>query len=178
MGITQLGRALKELNIELICANSPQAKGRIERLFRTLQDRLVKEMSLRGIKSIEEGNAYLKEYILLHNAKFSSPPLDPQNKHTPLSQEIDLTRILCFKSQRKLTKNLELSYGKSILQIEKKHASYGLIHAQVDLIETLDGKLIIEHQGKSLAYQKLLVKDHQGRILNRKEVLSQNFKTG
>jgi transposase len=178
MGVTQLGRALKELYVELICANSPQAKGRVERLFRTLQDRLVKEMSLRGIKNIEKGNAYLKEYIPLHNAKFSHPPIDPQNKHIPLSQEIDLTRILCYKSKRKLTKNLELSYGNQILQIDKKHASHGLIHAQVDLIETLDGQLIIEHQGRPLSYHKLLVKDHQGRVLNRKEVLSQNLKTG
>lgn len=178
LGVTQLGRALKELDVELICANSPQAKGRVERLFRTLQDRLVKEMSLRELKSLEEGNAFLKEYLPLHNKKFSKAPLDPQDKHTPLSAGLDLSRILCFKTHRKLTKNLELSYGKRILQIDKKHACHSLVRSQVELIESLEGDLSIEHQGKRLSYHELLVKDHQGRILNRKEVLSQNLKIG
>ena len=80
-GLTQVGRALKELGVELICANSPQAKGRIERLFNTLQDRLIKEMRLKGITGIEEGNKYLEEYIEEHNQFFAVAAKEPENIH-------------------------------------------------------------------------------------------------
>lgn len=109
-----MGRALKELGVELICANSPQAKGRIERLFNTLQDRLVKRMRLKGISSIEAGNLYLEEYIEEHNRLFAVTANNPEDVHRPVTTE-DLERAFCYKEERQLSKNLEISYCGKIL---------------------------------------------------------------
>lgn len=170
-GMTELSRALKELGVGLICANSPQAKGRIERLFGTLQDRLVKELRLRGISTIEEANKYLPEYVLKHNLRFSHEAKDPKDAHISLNACDDLETTLCYKTTRKLTKNLELSYNGRILQIQLENPSYRLRGAQVEIIELLNGKLSIRHNDKELMYKELLVKDQQGKIMNRKEVL-------
>lgn len=169
-GLTEIGRALKELGIELICANSPQAKGRIERLFQTLQDRLVKEMRLKGVSSIEEGNAYLEEFIKNHNEAFAIEASKPEDVHRKASQE-ELEQALCYKTTRKLTKNLELSYDTRILQIQTEETGYRLVGAQVTVIESLSGELGIKYDGKDLKYKELLVKDHQGHIKNKKEIL-------
>jgi len=104
--LTQFQRALKALGINWIGANSPQAKGRVERCNRTLQDRLVKEMRIRGIKSIEEGNAFLEEYIAKFNNKFSKEPMRVIDLHRPLEQGIDLSRTLSKYEERTLTKDL------------------------------------------------------------------------
>jgi len=170
-GLTQVGRALKELGIELVCANSPQAKGRIERLFNTLQDRLVKEMRLKKLRTLEEGNEYLKEYIKEHNAHFSVPAQNKENKHKPLLKEHNLEEILCYKSERTLSKNLEVSYEGRILQISQEKPSRAMRRAKVTVIETLEGEIKIEYQGKNLEYKELYVKDSQGRVLNRKSLL-------
>lgn len=169
-GLTQFGRALKELDIKLICANSPQAKGRIERLFKTLQDRLVKELTLKRISSIEEANIYLPEFIKKHNNKFSISASDPTNAHKELMSSQNLARILCYKTQRKLTKNLELSFEGRILQIQTDRASYAMRGAKVDIMESLSGEIRIEYKRMDLEYKELLVKDHQGKVLNRKNL--------
>lgn len=83
--ITQFGRALSELNVEILCANSSQAKGRVERANRTLQDRLVKELRIAGISDMEAGNAYLQGFKERHNAKFAKPPAKPDNLHRALN---------------------------------------------------------------------------------------------
>ena len=124
-GLTQVGRALKELGIELICANSPQAKGRIERLFSTLQDRLVKELSLKSISSIKEANEYLPEYIKRHNQKFSVEPKENENMHKKVSRE-EIGKAMKYKDQRVLSKNLELSYCNRILQIKTDRPTHML----------------------------------------------------
>lgn len=99
LGMNQLGRALKEVEVGLICANSPQAKGRVERLFGTLQDRLVKKMRLREISTLEDANAFLPAYIKNHNEKFSVEPARPEDHHKPVSHDLDT--ILCYKSIKK-----------------------------------------------------------------------------
>jgi len=170
LGLTEAGRALKELGVELICANSPQAKGRIERLFQTLQDRLVKEMRLRGISSIEEGNRYLEEYIKEHNHLFSVSAAKSEDVHRAVSME-ELDRAFCYKTERKLTKNLELSYNGRILQVQIQEPGYALRGAKVMVEETLGGQVRIVYQGKELEYKELLVRDHQGKIRNKKEIL-------
>lgn len=175
-GLTQLSRALKELDIELICANSPQAKGRVERLFKTLQDRLVKEMKLKRISTIEEGNKYLPNYIKTHNAQFSISAKDPKDAHRLLDPKEDLEKVFCYKATRKLTKNLELSFRGRVLQIqEEENCSYQLRKATVELLESLNGELTIYYQSRKLKYKELLIKDHQGQILNRKEVMAKSL---
>jgi transposase len=170
-GLTQVGRALKELGVELICANSPQAKGRIERVFKTLQDRLVKELRLRKINSLDQANRYLEEYRKEHNALFSVEAFEKSAAYRRVATQ-DLEKALCFKEERKLTKNLELSYEGRILQIETKERSYRLQRAKVLVIEDVQGKLKIEHDGEELFYKELWVKDHQGKVKNRKEVIA------
>ncbi len=172
LGVTQIGRALKELQVDLICANSPQAKGRVERLFSTLQDRLVKELHLEGITGMECANKYLPKFIEKHNAKFSVPARNDENVHRGVLSEKQIENALCFKEDRKLTKNLELSFAGQIVQIQTDRPTYAMRGARVLVIENLQGKMKIEYQGKELQYKLLRMKDHQGRILNRKETLT------
>ena len=107
--MTQFGRACKELGIGLIYANSPQAKGRVERMNRTQQDRLVKEFRLAGISTIEKGNEFLKTYWGGFNKRFNVEPIDKRDAHLPSLSESELDRILCFKEERTLTKNRNCS---------------------------------------------------------------------
>lgn len=104
--VTQFKRALNALGIRWIGANSPQAKGRVERCNRTLQDRLIKEMRLRKISTIAKANEYLEEFMEKYNQKFSKKPMRIENLHRPLEREIDLTRALSKYEERTLTKDL------------------------------------------------------------------------
>jgi transposase len=151
-GLTQFGRAMKELSIELLCAHSPQAKGRVERANQTLQDRLTKELRLRGISSVEEANAYLPQFITDYNARFGREPRSAEDAHRPLSASEDLERILTLVERRTLSKNLTLSYGKVIYQITTKRASYTMRKARVEVREKSSGEIQIEYQGKALSY--------------------------
>jgi hypothetical protein len=99
-GITQFGRALLALNIDIICANSPQAKGRVERAFGTLQDRLVKELRLAGVSSIAAANAWLPGFITAHNTRFGRDPANAKDLHRPLTQADDLDEILAWREAR------------------------------------------------------------------------------
>lgn len=173
-GLTQVGRALKELGIELICANSPQAKGRIERLFSTLQDRLIKELRLKNISSIEDGNKYLPEFIKKYNEQFSVAARAKENLHEKVEED-KIIRAFRYKEERKLSKNLELSYNNRILQIKTNKPAYFMIKAKVIVIEDLNGNIEIELHGKQLQYKELLVKDRQGKIMNKKEVFGRVF---
>jgi len=101
-GTTQFGRALLELNIEILCANSSQAKGRVERKNRTLQDRLIKEMRLDGVTGMDAGNAWLPGYIQRHNTRFARTPARPDNLHRAVTETPDrLNDILCWRDERK-----------------------------------------------------------------------------
>ena len=98
--LTQFGRAMQELEIEIICANTPQAKGRVERVIQTLQDRLPKEMRLGGISSMAEGNAYLPEFLQEFNQRFAEEPRSSVNAHRLLTANEDLARILSWQETR------------------------------------------------------------------------------
>lgn len=151
-GLTQFGRAMKELSIELLCAHSPQAKGRVERANQTLQDRLTKELRLKGISTVEEANAYLPQFITDYNGRFGREPRSSEDAHRPLSASEDLNRILVLCERRTLSKNLTLSYGKVIYQIKTKRAAYTMRRAQVEVREASTGEITIEYQGKLLCY--------------------------
>src|SRR6266542_5583576 len=99
---------MQELDIQIICANTPQAKGRVERVIQTLQDRLPKEMRLRQITSRETGNAYLPEFIQDFNQRFAEPPRSDLDFHRALTAKDDLSRILTWQETRSLSKNLTL----------------------------------------------------------------------
>ena len=116
-GLTQFGRAMQELNIQIICANSPQAKGRIERANQTLQDRLVKELRLRRISDMQAGNAYLPEFLADFNRRFAVQPRSSHNAHRPLLKTENLDLILTYQKTGTLSKNLTVQSNKIIYQI-------------------------------------------------------------
>jgi hypothetical protein len=126
-GMTQLGRALAELNIEIICANSSQAKGRVERVNRTLQDRLVKELRLANVCDISAGNAFLPAFMIQFNERFAIPSARPEDLHRPLSIPVkNLTDILCHREQRYVGSQLTLSYDRKRIILERNTLSEGL----------------------------------------------------
>lgn len=151
-GTTQFTRAMYQLDIEVICANSPQAKGRVERVNQTLQDRLVKEMRLRGISGMTQGNAYLPEFITDFNARFAVGARDPHDAHRPLRPQDDLARILTVQETRVLSKNLTLNYNKVIYQIQTARPTYALRRAEVIVRENRHGEIAIEYKSKALPY--------------------------
>ncbi len=116
-GKTQMQIALQELDIELILANSPQAKGRVERSNRTLQDRLTKEFRLRGIRSVEEANEFAGEFIERYNEKFSKKPMSDFDAHRPL-EGYDLHRILCRREERSLNLSGIFQFNKVCYQVQ------------------------------------------------------------
>jgi len=150
--LTQFGRAMLELEIEIICANTPQAKGRVERVIQTLQDRLPKEMRLRGIHSHEAGNAYLPEFIQDFNQRFSEEPRSNVNAHRPLSAKEDLARILSWQETRTLSKNLTLQFQKVVYQIQTERPTYALRNAQVTVCVNAQGEVTILYNAKLLPF--------------------------
>lgn len=169
-GITQFGRAMGELAIKIICANSPQAKGRVERVNQTLQDRLVKEMRLRQISSIRQGNDYLPEFIAEFNKKFAVEASSAADAHRPLLAGERLEQILRVRESRVLSKNLELSYKRVIYQIVSSRPTYALRYQKVWVYENAEGEIDIEYKGKRLEYRIHRRQPRQGEVADAKAV--------
>lgn len=168
--LTQFGRAMKELDIEIICANTPQAKGRVERANQTLQDRLVKEMHLRGVASMEEGNAYLPEFMADFNRRFAVPARSQNDAHRPLNVQEDLEHILTWQEPRVLSKNLTLQFHKVVYQIQTERPTYALRNAQVTVCENGQGTVTILYKGKELAYTIFHQQERQSEIVETKNI--------
>lgn len=147
-GLTQFGRAMKELSVELMCAHSPQAKGRVERANQTLQGRVVKELRLRSISSPEEANAYLPEFIADYNRRFAVSPRSAEDAHRPPEAGAGLGRILSWREERVLSKNLTPSYDGRVYQIKTTRAAYTMRGARVEVRETGAGEIGIEYEGR------------------------------
>ena len=150
--LTQFGRAMLELDIQIICANTPQAKGRVERVIQTLQDRLPKEMRLRRLNSWAAGNAYLPEFLEDFNQRFDEEPRSSVDAHRPLTSKDDLARILAWQETRTLSKNLTLQFQKTVYQIQTNRPSYTLRNAQVTVCVNALQEISILYQGKPLPY--------------------------
>ncbi|MGH7261955.1 MAG: ISNCY family transposase, partial [Nitrospiraceae bacterium] len=144
---SQFGRALGELGVELIPAHSPQAKGRIERLFGTFQDRVVKEMRLAGIATLEEANRFLAAYLPIYNRRFSVPPAQGADLHRPRPAGRELDRILCLKTTRVLRRDWTVAHHGQLYQV---HDTLRAPHVLVE--ERVDGTMRITHHGRALAY--------------------------
>jgi transposase len=168
-GLTQFGRALQELDIELICAHSPQAKGRVERANQTLQDRLTKELRLRGLCTVAAANAYLPEFIAAYNQRFGVAPRAAESAHRPLAKGEDLERVLTLCERRTLSKNLTLSYNKVIYQITTNRSAYTLRQAQVEVREQHTGEITIEYKQRPLEYTIYRAQEQQqGKVIESK----------
>ena len=152
-GMTQFGRALNELNIEILCANSSQAKGRVERANRTLQDRLVKELRLAGISDMAAANAFLPAFMERYNAKFAKVPRRSDNLHRPLNTEPGrLADVLCWRDERYVGNQLAFSYDRQRIILAENEITRGLPGQYVDSFEFLDGRLEFRWKGVSLPY--------------------------
>jgi Winged helix-turn helix len=130
-GMTQFGRALHALNIDIICANSSQAKGRVERAHKTLQDRLVKELRLAGASSLAEGNALLPAFIADYNARFGKPPANKKDLHRPLHPGDDLEDAFAWKEERTLSQALTLQYDKVMFILQPSEQAKAAIGKRV-----------------------------------------------
>jgi hypothetical protein len=148
---TQFGRALEELGVILIAAHSPQAKGRIERLFRTFQDRLIKEMRLRGIKNLEEANEFLEKYLPQYNERFMVEPAKEVDLHREVPKGTDLKRILCIKTERTLRLDNTLRHDGKLYQVMDPWKQGRPKKIVVE--ERLDGRLYLMEGDQGLSYQ-------------------------
>lgn len=152
-GMTQFGRALHQLNIDIICANMPQAKGRVERANGTLQDRLVKEMRLAGISTMEAGNAFLPSFMEDYNRRFARLPFNDKDLHRPLAEHDDIEDAFVWKEERTVSFNLTLQYDKVLFMLEPNEITRPLARQRVTVYDFPDGRFEIRHQGRSLPYR-------------------------
>lgn len=151
--LSQFGRALSELGVELIPAHSPQAKGRIERLFKTFQDRVIKEMRLAGVVTIDEANRFLEDYLLNYNRRFAVPPAQTVDLHRPRLARRDLDRILCLKTPRVLRRDWTVAHHGQLYQV---HTTVRATHVQVE--ERIDGTMRITPNGQPLGFHAITVR--------------------
>jgi len=154
--LTQFGRAMKELGVKIIPAYSPQAKGRVERTNATLQDRLVKEMRLAGIKTIEAGNQFLEEVFLpKYNEKFNVIPKKEEDLHRSVPENIILDEVLCFEENRQVQNDWTVSWSNRFFQLTKRNEALGLVKQKITVREKLDGTIQLVYKEHNLAYTEL-----------------------
>lgn len=152
-GMTQFGRALNELNIDIICANTPQAKGRVERANKTLQDRLVKELRLEGINNIKDANIFMPKFIADFNSRFAKEPCNAKDMHCPFTKHDSLDGAMCQKEQRTLSNTLTIRYDKVLFILETSDLAISLARKRVTVCDYPDGRLEIEYEGVILPYR-------------------------
>ncbi len=170
-GMTQFGRALSELNIEILCANTSQAKGRVERAHHTLQDRLVKELRLAGIRTIEAANAFLPGFVAHYNTRFAKPPAHDKDLHRLLDPRQDLDQILCWREQRKVSHQLVVNYNQMKLTLASQGLAVRLRGKMVEIYDFPDGRLEVRWKGRSLphtAFDKLQRVSHAAIVENKR----------
>jgi hypothetical protein len=144
-GVTQFARALGSLNIDILCANTPAAKGRVERAHLTLQDRLVKELRLRGISDVKAANAFAPEFIADYNRRFARAPRSEHDAHRPLQPSDDLARIFSWQETRLLSKSLTLNYKRVLYVLDPTDAARAARGKRVGIEEREDGSLSFWH---------------------------------
>jgi len=161
--LSEFGRAMAEFEVEMIYAHSPQAKGRIERLFQTLQDRLVKEMRLLGISSIQSANKFLKTYLSKFNKQFSVKPANEADLHRAVPEMLDLDKVLCIRTPHALRNDFTVAHEKKLYQVESA--------VQTDTVvveEKIDGSLVISYKGKQLKIREILERPEKATPRKRK----------
>jgi len=149
--LSQFGRALEKLGVHLIHAQSAPAKGRIERLFKTFQDRLTKEMRLRGLKSIAEGNEFLGHYLPVFNKRFNVAALKTEDLHRPLPRGIDLARVFSIRTSHVLRNDFTVVHGGKLYQIEDNVRT-----KDVTVEEPIGGSLRITHKDRVLRFRQII----------------------
>ena len=171
-GMTQFGRALQALNIDIICANSSPAKGRVERAHKTLQDRLVKELRLAGAATLADGNALLPAFMADYNARFAKAPANKQDLHRPVRAGDDLDDAFAWKEERTLSRALTLQYDKVLFILDPCDQAKAAIGKRVTVVDYPDGRLSIRYNGVELAYRTFdkIQQVDQGAIADNKRL--------
>jgi hypothetical protein len=171
-GMTQYGRALHELNIDILCANAPQAKGRVERAHKTLQDRLVKELRLQNINDVDAANAFIGGFMTDYNARFAKPARLDKDSHRPLSSVDDLDGTFAWREERTVTFNLTVQYDRVMFLLEPNDVTRGLARKKVSVYDYPDGRIEIRHNGLSLPYRTFdrVARVDQGPIVENKRL--------
>jgi hypothetical protein len=159
---SQFGRALAELGVELIPAHSPQAKGRVERLFKTFQDRLIKELRLAGVATLEEANRFVEEWLPLYNRRFAVQPAQAADLHRPRPAGRDLDRILCCKTRGVLRRDWTVAYHGHLYQI---HDNLRATHVVVE--DRVDGSMRITHHGRTLGFHAIASRPMKAAAVNQ-----------
>lgn len=172
-GVTQFGRVLHDMAIELICANSSQAKGRVERANKTLQDRLVKEMRLESISSIEDANQWVETFVSDFNRRFAKPARYPKDLHRPVQETpVELADIFAWHELRTLSKSLTFQYDKVLYLLEPTEENARIAGKKVEVFDYPDGTLAFRYAHRTLSYKafdKLACVD-QGAIVDNKRL--------
>ena len=171
-GVTQFGRALGSLNIDILCANTPAAKGRVERAHLTLQDRLVKELRLRGISDVEAANAFAPEFIADYNRRFARAPRSEHDAHRPLQPSDDLARIFSWQETRLVSKSLTLNYKRVLYVLDPTDAARTARGKRVRSEEREDGSLSFWY-GEAELLATAFPKEHgvrQGEVVESKRL--------
>jgi len=169
--LSQFERALEELGVKIIHANSPQAKGRIERLFNTFQDRVVKEMRLNKISNIEKGNRFLGKYLPVYAKRFGVVPAEPEDMHRQIPTGIVLDDVLCRKTERILRNDYTIAHNSQLYQI------YNKIRAKkVDVIEKLNGSMFVMYKQKRLRFKLIAARPQKQEEQPRMLRLSKSHK--
>ena len=151
---TQFGRAMEELGTQLIFALSPQAKGRVERTAGTFQDRLITELRLAGATTVEQAKAVLQQFLPRFNRRFGVPDQCPETAFLPLGSESRLGHILCFKHRRRVARDNTVKYYRHTLQLLSTQQRRSYAGAVVVVLEGLDGRLSLQHEGRIIASQE------------------------
>lgn len=153
--VTQFGRMCRKLDIRIIAANSPQAKGRVERGNGTHQDRLIKKMSRRKIRTHEAANEFLQaEYLPDHNARFAREPAAPQDYHRKPPPARELDQVFCLETERSISNDWVVRYENRYLQLERT-TDYPPRQAKVTVCEWEDGRIEIRYQGKARPHREI-----------------------
>ena len=163
---TQFSRAMDELGVQMIFALSPQAKGRVERVAGTFQDRLVTELRIADATTIEDANIVLKAFIHHFNHRFGVLAQEAEVAYRPVDKDTCLDRVLCYKHSRKVAKDNTVKYRQSTLQLLPGTDRPTYAGANVDVIEGLDGQLTVEHEGRVIPSQEAPARPNVLRAVN------------
>ena len=148
--LTQFTRALEELGVEVIYANSPQAKGRIERLFKTFQDRLLKELRLEKARTINDANKVAERFLPKYAKRFSVRAVYSDDLHRPIPKGLDLDKILCIREEHPLRNDFTVAHDKKLYQIEDNIRA-----KKVTVEERIDGSMVITYKDKALKFKEI-----------------------
>ena len=151
---TQFARVMRELGVQQIFALSPQAKGRVERMLETFQDRLVTELRLADASTISQANEVLQEFLPRFNAQFSVPAEQPETAYRPVPDGLSLTETICLKDTRKVARDNTVKYQWRVLQLLPGAERPSYAGLRVDVLERADGELMVRYQGEAVEFQE------------------------